>query len=133
LRRLRRTEALRRFIGETRLSVQSLVDPLFVVPGEGVRKEISSMPGVFNLSVDELVKECREIHGLGIPAIILFGIPEAKDEVASGAYAEDGIVQRAVRAVKKEVPDLLVITDVCLSRWSCWPRLRSATLRPAPT
>jgi porphobilinogen synthase len=118
LRRLRRTEALRRFIGETRLSVQSLVDPLFVVPGEGVRKEISPMPGVFNLSVDELVKECREIHGLGIPAIILFGIPEAKDEVASGAYAEDGIVQRAVRAVKKEVPDLLVITDVCLCEYT---------------
>ena len=118
LRRLRQTAALRRFVGETRLSVESLVDPLFVVPGEGVRKEISSMPGVFNLSVDELVKECREIHRLGIPAIILFGIPESKDDVGSGAYAEDGIVQRAVQAVKKDVPELLVITDVCLCEYT---------------
>jgi len=118
LRRLRRTEALRRLVGETRLSVESLVDPLFVVPGEGVRNEISSMPGVFNLSVDELVKECAEIKSLGLPAVILFGIPESKDEVASGAYAEDGIVQRAVRAVKKEVPGLLVITDVCLCEYT---------------
>jgi porphobilinogen synthase len=118
LRRLRSTEALRRLVGETRLSVQSLVDPLFVVPGEGVRKEISSMPGVFHLSVDELVKECAEIKRLGLPAVILFGIPESKDEVASGAYAEDGIVQRAVRAVKKEVPGLLVITDVCLCEYT---------------
>src|SRR3990167_4074818 len=114
LRRLRRTEALRRFVAETRLTVQNLVYPLFVVPGEGVRKEISSMPGVFNLSVDELVKECREVKKLGLPAVILFGIPEAKDEAGSGAYAEDGIVQRAARALKKEVPELLVITDVCL-------------------
>ncbi|HKZ52314.1 MAG TPA: porphobilinogen synthase [Candidatus Acidoferrales bacterium] len=118
LRRLRRTEALRRLVGETRLSVESLVDPLFVVPGEGVRKEISSMPGVFNLSVDELVKECAEIKRLGLPAVILFGIPESKDEVASGAYAEDGIIQRAVQAVKKEVPGLLVITDVCLCEYT---------------
>ena len=118
LRRLRSTEALRRLVGETRLSVQSLVDPLFVVPGEGVRKEISSMPGVFHLSVDELVKECAEVKRLGIPAVILFGIPESKDEVASGAYAENGIVQQAVRAVKKEVPGLLVITDVCLCEYT---------------
>jgi len=118
LRRLRRTQALRRLVGETRLSVESLVDPLFVVPGEGVRKEISSMPGVFNLSVDELVKECAEIKRLGLPAVILFGIPESKDEVASGAYAEDGIIQRAVQAVKKEVPGLLVITDVCLCEYT---------------
>ncbi len=118
MRRLRRSEALRRLVGETRLSVQSLVDPLFVVPGEGVRKEISSMPGVFNLSVDELVKECTEIKRLGLPAVILFGIPEAKDEAASGAYAEDGIIQQAVRAVKKEVPGLLVITDVCLCEYT---------------
>jgi porphobilinogen synthase len=118
LRRLRRTEALRRLVGETRLSVESLVDPLFVAPGEGVRKEISSMPGVFNLSVDELVKECQEIKRLGLPAVILFGIPESKDEAASGAYADDGIIQRAVRAVKKEVPGLLVITDVCLCEYT---------------
>ena len=116
--RLRRTEALRRFVAETRLTVQNLVYPLFVVPGEGVRKEISSMPGVFNLSVDELVKECREVKKLGLPAVILFGIPEAKDEAGSGAYAEDGIVQRAARALKKEVPELLVITDVCLCEYT---------------
>ena len=118
LRRLRRTEALRRFVAETRLTVQNLVYPLFVVPGEGIRKEISSMPGVFNLSVDELVKECREVKELGLPAVILFGIPEAKDEAGSGAYAEDGIVQRAARALKKEVPELLVITDVCLCEYT---------------
>jgi len=118
LRRLRRTEALRRFVAETRLTVQNLVYPLFVVPGEGVRKEISSMPGVFNLSVDELVKECREVKELGLPAVILFGIPEAKDEAGSGACAEDGIVQRAARALKKEVPELLVITDVCLCEYT---------------
>ncbi len=118
LRRLRRTEALRRFVAETRLTVQNLVYPLFVVPGEGVRKEIASMPGVFNLSVDELVKECREVKKLGIPAVILFGIPEAKDEAGSGAYAEDGIVQRAARALKKEVPELLAITDVCLCEYT---------------
>ena len=109
---------MRRLVRETRLSVDGLVYPLFVAPGEGVRKEISSMPGVFNLSVDELVKECKEVHGLGIPAVILFGIPEAKDEIASGAYAEDGIVQRGVRAVKKEIPELLVITDVCLCEYT---------------
>lgn len=118
LRRLRRTEALRRFVAETRLTVQNLVYPLFVVPGEGVRKEISSMPGVFNLSVDELVKECREVKKLGLPAVILFGIPEAKDEAGSGAYAEDGVVQRATRALKREVPELLVITDVCLCEYT---------------
>ena len=118
MRRLRRTEALRRLVRETRLSVTNLVYPLFAVPGEGIRKEISSMPGVFQLSVDELVKECREVKRLGIPAVILFGIPEAKDELGSGAYAEDGIIQRAVRAVKKEVADLLVITDVCLCEYT---------------
>jgi len=118
LRRLRQTEALRRFVAETRLTVQNLVYPLFVVPGEGVRKEISSMPGVFNLSVDELVKECREVKKLGLPAVILFGIPETKDEAGSGAYAEDGVVQRATRALKREVPELLVITDVCLCEYT---------------
>ena len=117
-RRLRRTEVLRRFVRETRLSVDGLVYPLFVQPGEGVRKEISSMPGVFNLSVDELVKECREVRQLGLPAVLLFGIPESKDELGTGAYADDGIVQRAVRAVKSEVPDLMVITDVCLCEYT---------------
>jgi porphobilinogen synthase len=118
MRRLRRSDALRRLVRETRLTVDGLVYPLFAVPGEGVRKEISSMPGVFNLSVDEMVKECKEVHSLGIPAVILFGIPESKDDIASGAYAEDGIVQRATSAIKKAVPDLLVITDVCLCEYT---------------
>ncbi|HXE74925.1 MAG TPA: porphobilinogen synthase [Candidatus Xenobia bacterium] len=118
MRRLRRSEALRRLVAETRLSVESLVYPLFVCPGEGVRKEIASMPGVANLSVDQLVEECREAHKLGVPAVILFGLPESKDELASGAYAEDGIVQRAVRALKRELPGLVVITDVCLCEYT---------------
>ena len=118
MRRLRRTEALRNLVRETRLTAANLVYPLFVVPGEGVRKEVGSMPGVFNLSVDELVKECREVKKLGLPGVILFGIPEAKDELGSGAYAEDGIIQQAVRAIKKEVPELLVLTDVCLCEYT---------------
>src|SRR5579859_7608835 len=95
LRRLRQTEPLRSLVRETRLTPDSFVYPMFVCPGEGVRKSIGSMPGVFNLSVDEAVKEARETHSLGIPAVILFGLPEKKDEQASGAWAEDGIVQRA--------------------------------------
>jgi porphobilinogen synthase len=118
LRRTRRTEALRRFVRETRLSVDTFIYPLFIVPGTGIRKEIGSMPGVFNLSVDEAVKECREVSSLRIPGVILFGIPESKDELGTGAYADDGIVQRAVRALKKELPDLLVITDVCLCEYT---------------
>ncbi|MEE9234998.1 MAG: porphobilinogen synthase [Candidatus Acidoferrales bacterium] len=118
MRRLRRTEALRNLVRETRLTAANLVYPLFVVPGEGVRKEVGSMPGVFNLSVDELVKECREVKKLGLPGVLLFGIPEAKDELGSGAYAEDGIIQQAVRAIKKEVPALLVLTDVCLCEYT---------------
>jgi porphobilinogen synthase len=117
LRRLRRTSRLRSFVRETRLTPQSFIYPLFVCPGEGVRKEISSMPGVCNLSVDEAVKEGREVNRLGIPAVILFGLPETKDEVATGAWAEDGIVQQATRALKREVPDLLVIGDVCLCEY----------------
>src|ERR687888_999142 len=113
LRRLRRTGALRSLVRETRLTPESLVYPLFVCTGERVRKEVRSMPGVFNLSVDEAVREAREAKSLGIPAVILFGLPEAKDEIASGAYAEDGIVQRAVRAIKQETRRLVVITDVC--------------------
>lgn len=118
MRRLRRSEALRRLVQETRLSVDSLVYPLFVCPGEGVRKEIASMPGVANLSVDQLVEECREVSKLGIPAVILFGLPESKDELGSGAYADDGIVQQAARALKREVPGLVVITDVCLCEYT---------------
>jgi porphobilinogen synthase len=117
LRRLRRTGALRSMVRETRLSPENFVYPLFVCPGEGVRKEVRSMPGVFNLSVDESVKEAREAHSLGIPALILFGLPEKKDEVATGAWDENGIVQRAARAIKAEVPDMVVIGDVCLCEY----------------
>jgi porphobilinogen synthase len=104
-------------VRETRLSPASLVYPLFVCPGEGVRKEVRSMPGVFNLSVDEAVKEARHTHALGVPAIILFGLPEKKDEVATGAWAEDGIVQQAARAIKREVHDLVIMGDVCLCEY----------------
>ncbi len=104
-------------VRETRLSPASLVYPMFVCPGEGVRKEIRSMPGVFNLSVDEAVKEARGTHGLGVPAIILFGLPEKKDDVATGAWAEDGIVQQAARAIKREVRDLIIMGDVCLCEY----------------
>ncbi|MGA7380889.1 MAG: porphobilinogen synthase [Terriglobales bacterium] len=117
LRRLRQTEPLRAMVRETRLSPASLVYPMFVCPGEGVRKEIRSMPGVFNLSVDEAVKEARGTHGLGVPAIILFGLPEKKDDVATGAWAEDGIVQQAARAIKREVRDLIIMGDVCLCEY----------------
>jgi porphobilinogen synthase len=113
-RRLRSSDALRSFVRETRLSPEGFIYPLFVCPGEGVRKEIRSMPGVFNLSVDEAVKEAREVKALGIPAIILFGLPEKKDEIATGAWEDDGIVQRATRAIKQEVPALMVVGDVCL-------------------
>src|SRR5579862_8030086 len=113
MRRLRASEGLRTLVRETRLDPSQFILPLFVCPGEGVRRAIGSMPGNFQLSVDELVKECAEAHSLGIGGIILFGLPESKDEMASGAYADDGITQRAVRAVKREVPKLLVMTDVC--------------------
>jgi porphobilinogen synthase len=117
-RRLRRTEALRGFVRETRLDVRSLVYPLFVCPGVKVKDEIKSMPGNYRWSVDGLVEECKAAFGLGIPAVILFGIPESKDEVGSGAYDPDGIVQRAVRAVKKALPELLVVCDVCLDEYT---------------
>ncbi len=114
LRRLRKSENLRRLVRETGLSVDDLVQPLFVVEGTGIRQEIPSMPGNFHLSIDKLVEEARELSDLGIPAILLFGIPEEKNDWATGAYAPDGIVQRAVRALKKAAPDMVVITDVCL-------------------
>src|SRR6202790_1629441 len=113
MRRLRASEALRSLVRETRLAPTQFILPLFTVPGEGVRREISSMPGNYQLSIDELVKECGEAAKLGIGGVILFGIPAVKDEVASGAYADNGIVQQAVRAVKRELPKLLVMTDVC--------------------
>jgi len=118
LRRLRRSEALRRMVRETTLSAHSLVYPLFVCPGARVKEEIRSMPGNYRWSVDLLVEECKSAFDLGIPAVILFGIPETKDEVGSGAYDAEGIVQRAVRAVKKAQPDLIVICDACLDEYT---------------
>ncbi len=117
-RRLRRTEALRGFVRETRLSPRSLIYPLFVCPGSGVKSEIKSMPGNYRWSIDLLVEECRAAFDLGIPAVILFGIPESKDETGTGAYDPEGIVQRAVRAVKKALPELIVICDVCLDEYT---------------
>jgi len=118
LRRLRRTEQLRSIVRETRLTPENFVYPLFVCPGQGVRKEVRSMPGVYNLSVDEAVKEVREANGLGIPSIILFGLPEKKDAVATGAWAEDGIVQQAARAIKRAVPEAILLGDVCLCEYT---------------
>ena len=117
LRRLRRTGTLRAMVRETRLTPDAFVYPLFVCPGEGVRKEVRSMPGVFNLSVDEAVREAEEAHSLGVPALILFGLPETKDEVATGAWEDNGIVQRAARAIKGEVPEMLLVGDVCLCEY----------------
>ncbi len=117
-RRLRKNENFRRMLRETALSVSDLVYPLFVVEGKGVKKPINSMPGNFQLSIDNLVKEVEKTKGLDIPAVLLFGIPDKKDEVASGAFARDGIVQRAVRRIKEKVPDVLVITDVCLCEYT---------------
>ncbi|MEO8230878.1 MAG: porphobilinogen synthase [Ignavibacteriota bacterium] len=117
-RRLRYNPLVRDLVRETVLTKNDLIYPLFVVPGTKIRKEIKSMPGVFNLSIDELVKECKEVRDLGIPAVILFGIPEHKDEVGSEAYDANGIIQKAIRAIKAEVKDLLVITDVCLCEYT---------------
>jgi porphobilinogen synthase len=113
LRRLRGTETIRSLVRETHLQPSQFILPLFVCPGEGVKREIGSMPCNYQMSIDELVKECREIKSLGIGGTILFGLPESKDESASGAYAEDGIVQRAIRAIRRETPGLLIMTDVC--------------------
>src|SRR6202140_4967545 len=113
MRRLRATERMRRLVRETRLDPAQFVLPLFVCPGRGIRREIGAMPGNFQMSVDETVRECAEVNSLGIGGGILFGLPEEKDETASGAYAEDGIVQRALHAIKRETPDLLLMTDVC--------------------
>src|SRR4029077_15965026 len=129
LRRLRRTSELRDLVRETRLTPDSLVYPMFVCPGEGVRKEVGSMPGVFNLSGDEAVNEARAAPSLGIPSVILFGLPDKKDEVATGAWADDGIVQQATRAIKREVPNLIILGDVCLCEYvSHGP---SGVVRPA--
>src|ERR1700689_3277240 len=117
LRRLRRPETLRTLVRETRLTPESLVYPLFICPGSGIRKEVRSMPGVFNLSIDEAVKEVRAARALGVLSVILFGLPEKKDEVATGAWAENGIVQRAARSIKSEVRDVVVMGDVCLCEY----------------
>ena len=117
LRRLRRTVELRNMVAETRLTPDAFVYPMFVCPGEGIRKEVRSMPGVFNLSVDEAVKEAQQVYSLGVPSIILFGLPDKKDEVATGAWAENGIVQQAARAIKNSVPKLVLMGDVCLCEY----------------
>jgi porphobilinogen synthase len=117
-RRLRRTAALRAMVRETQLEANDLIWPLFVCSGEGVRREVRSMPGVFNLSIDELVKECEAARRLGVSAVMIFGLPEQKDERGSGAFAEDGITQRAIRALKREVSDLVVLADTCLCEYT---------------
>ena len=117
-RRLRRTETWRRMVRETHLSADRFVYPLFVVPGEGVRSEVSSMPGVFQLSIDLLVAEAVEVHELGIPAVLLFGVPDHKDAKGSEGYNPEGLVPRAVRALKHEVPELQIWADVCLCEYT---------------
>jgi porphobilinogen synthase len=117
-RRLRRSERLRTMVRETTLSPANLIYPLFVTPGDGVRREIASLPGCFHLSVDEVAREASEVEKLGIAGVILFGLPSAKDPVGSEGYADDGVVQQAVRAIRKSCRELLVITDVCLCEYT---------------
>lgn len=117
-RRLRRNETVRRMVRETFLRVDDLICPLFVRPGKGVKNPIPSMPGQFQFSVDNLIKEAKVIHGLGIPAVLLFGIPKTKDKIGSEAYAHDGIVQNAIRSLKDAIPQLIVTTDVCLCEYT---------------
>lgn len=118
MRRLRKTPALRGMVRETEVAPSDFVYPLFVCPGENVRREVPSMPGVFNLSVDQLAREADELLSAGVPAVMLFGIPEAKDEQGSGAWDERGIVQRGARALKDHAPDLLVMADTCLCEYT---------------
>jgi len=117
-RRMRQSKAFRRMVRETKLSVDDLILPLFAVDGKGVKNPIPSMPGQFQLSIDNLVKACQTAFEMGIPAVILFGLPDEKDALGTRAYAKDGIVQRAVKAVKDKLPDLAVITDVCLCQYT---------------
>ncbi|HMK55316.1 MAG TPA: porphobilinogen synthase [Dissulfurispiraceae bacterium] len=117
-RRLRKNPVIRKMVRETTVSPDDFIYPLFVTAGKGVRKEISSMPGCYQESIDHLVKNAKEVHSLGIPSVIFFGIPDSKDELGTGAYAEDGIVQQAIKAVKDAVPELYVITDVCLCEYT---------------
>jgi porphobilinogen synthase len=117
-RRLRRSERLRALVRETRLTPAQLIYPLFIVPGEGVRREIASLPGCFHLSADEAGREAREVEQLGIAGVILFGLPESKDERGTRGYADDGVVQRATRVIRQACRELLVITDVCLCEYT---------------
>ena len=117
-RRLRRTEALRSLAREARLARENLILPLFACPGQNVRREVASMPGVHNLSVDQIAQEAFEAYEQGVSGVILFGLPESKDETASGAYAENGIVQQAVRAIRRAAPDLIIMTDTCLCEYT---------------
>jgi porphobilinogen synthase len=118
LRRLRRSDGIRALVRETRLSVSSFIYPMFVCPGSGVRAEVASMPGIFQQSADRLVEDCWEVESLGIPAVLLFGIPEKKDERGSEAYSATGIVQRAVEAIRKAKLNLVIATDVCLCEYT---------------
>lgn len=117
-RRLRANQVIRDLVRETNLSVNDLIYPLFVVPGKNIKKEITSMPGVFQLSVDEVLKECEEIINLGIKAVILFGIPQVKDSVGSDALSDDGIIATSLRAIKEKFPTLYVITDLCFCEYT---------------
>ncbi|MFA4918031.1 MAG: porphobilinogen synthase [Thermodesulfovibrionales bacterium] len=117
-RRLRKNETIRRMVRETSLSPDNFIYPLFVTFGKGIRKEISSMPGCFQESVDKVVKHAKEVFSLGIPSVLLFGIPEHKDETGTGAYDENGVVQKAIKAIKNSVPELYVITDVCMCEYT---------------
>jgi len=117
-RRMRRSAPLRALVREARFTPESFILPLFACPGEGVRREVTSMPGVFNLSVDETVKEATAAYEMGVRGVILFGLPERKDEMASGAYAEHGIVQKAVRALRRAIPEMVVIADTCLCEYT---------------
>lgn len=117
-RRIRGKEVFRRMVRETALSVDDLIYPMFSAFGSGIRKEVSSMPGIYQQSIEHIVAEAREVYQLGVPAVILFGIPERKDAVGSDAYAEHGIIQETIRAIKREVPQLAVITDVCLCEYT---------------
>jgi porphobilinogen synthase len=117
-RRLRKNETIRKMVRETSLSPDDFIYPLFVTFGKGVKKEISSMPGCFQESVDTIVKHAKEVYSLGIPSVLLFGIPEHKDEIGSGAYDEHGVVQKAIKAIKNKIPELFVITDVCMCEYT---------------
>ncbi len=117
-RRVRGKEAFRRMVRETSLSANDLIYPMFSAFGKGIKKEISSMPGIYQQSIEHIVEEAQEAYGLGVPAVILFGIPETKDAVGSDAYADNGIIQETIRALKKEVPGLMVITDVCMCEYT---------------